>query len=189
MAYTKVSIPKNGDGAGSPAPKSSDIIVIDVEDIETEPTRVVGDPKMTGNYTLKADAKALAIYGTPSTISLTEEYSGDPDARGVMQGVAFSHPGNSDEAKGFIEHFMNRGVVILVRECDGSAEGKMEAYGSKCNPLFLSVERTDTNEARNRVLTFKQEINGKFLPGSYSGELPELAAAAAGSGTEDDETA
>lgn len=173
--YTKVSIPKNGDGAGCPAPKSSDIIIIDVEDIESEPTRTVGDPKMTGNYTLKADAKAVAVYGTPSTINLTEEYSGDPDARGCMQGVAFDHPGNSAEIKGFIESFMNRGVVILVKECDGSAEGRVEAYGNKCNPLYLTVERTDSNESRKRTLTFKQEISGKFLPGDYSGEMPEIA--------------
>lgn len=39
MPYVKVSIPKNGDGAGCADPKSSEIIVIDVEDIVTEPTR------------------------------------------------------------------------------------------------------------------------------------------------------
>ncbi|MBR4299859.1 MAG: hypothetical protein IKT59_09125 [Bacteroidales bacterium] len=179
MAYKKVSIPKNGDGAGSPAPKSSDIVIIDVEDIVTEPTRTLGDPNMTGNFELNESAEAVTIYGTPSTINLTEEYGGDPDARGVKQGVAFSHPGNSSEIKGFIEKYMNKGVVILVKECDGTAEGKVEAYGSKCNPLFLSVERTDSNEARKRTLTFKQELNDKFLPGTYSGEMPKVAAAAA----------
>ena len=179
MAYKKVSIPKNGDGAGSPAPKSSDIIIMDVEDIKTEPTRELGDPTMTGDFELNESAEAVCVYGTPSTINLTEEYSGDPDARGVKQGVAFSHPGNSSEFKGFIEKYMNKGVVILVKECDGTAAGRMEAYGSKCNPLFLSVERTDSNEARRRTLTFKQELNDKFLPGDYAGAVPPLAAAAA----------
>lgn len=178
MAYKKVSLPKAGDGAGSPAPKSSDIIIIDVEDIVTEPTRELGNPVMVGDYELAEGAEAVAIYGTPSTINLTEEYGGDPDARGVKQGVAFSHPGNSDAAKGFIEKFLNKGVVVIVKECDGTAAGKLEAYGSKCNPLFLTPERTDSNEARKRVLTFKQEVNGKFLPGTYAGAIPTLAAAA-----------
>lgn len=179
MTYVKVSIPKSGNGAGTPAPKSTDIVVIDVKDITAEPTRTVGDTKMTGNYTLAEGAKALTIYGTPSTINLTEEYSGDPDARGCRQGVAFSHPGNSSEIKSFIEEYMNKGVVILVKECDGSADGKVEAYGSKCNPLYLTTERTDNNESRGRTLTFQQELNGQFLPGDYSGEMPELAATSA----------
>lgn len=176
--YVKVSIPQNGDGAGCPAPKSSDVIVMAADDVKTEPTRTVGDTSMTGDFALAEGAKAVTVYGTPSTINLTEEYGGDPDARGVKQGVAFSHPGNSSAIKGFIEHFMNRPVIIIVKECDGSEAGKMEVYGSKCNPLYLSVERTDNNESRKRTLTFKQEMNGKFLPGDYTGALPDLAAAA-----------
>ena len=33
MAYQKVSIPKNGDGAGCATAKASEIIIIDVDDI------------------------------------------------------------------------------------------------------------------------------------------------------------
>lgn len=176
--YTKVSIPKNGDGAGCPSPKLSDIIVMDVEDIETEPTRTVGDVTVTGNYTLKDGAKAVCIYGTPKTVATTEEYSGDADSRGVKQGVEFEHPGNSKDAKNFIEAFMNKGVVILTKECNGTAAGRVQAYGSKCNPLYLTVERTDTSEANKRKLTWKQDIVDKFLPADYEGELPALADAA-----------
>lgn len=176
--YTKVSIPKNGDGAGCPVSRLSDIIVIDVDDIKTEPTREVGNPAVTGDIELNADAKAVAIYATPTTIAETEEYSGEPDARGVKQGVEFEHPGNSVAVKGFTEAFMNKGVVILVRECDGTAAGRTQIYGRKCNPLFMSVERTGNNEANKRKFTFKQELNDKFLPGDYSGALPGVAAAA-----------
>lgn len=175
MSYTKVSIPKNGDGAGCPAANLSDLYIIDVDDITAEPTREVGDGALTGDYTLSADAKAVAVYGTPTTIEETEDYSGDPDARGVMQGIGFEHPGNSKVIKGFIEAFMNKGVVILKKECDGSSAGRVQAFGSKCNPLYLTVERTGNNEANKRKLTFKQELNGKFLPGDYTGKMPEVA--------------
>ena len=175
--YKKVSIPKSGDGAGCPVSRSSEIIVIDVEDIVTEPTRELGNPNMTGDLTLAEDATAVAIYGTPSTIEDTEEYSGNADARGVKSGVAFEHPGDSSAAKGFIEAYMNKGVVILIKECDG-AEGTVKYFGSKCNPLFLTVERTGNSESHKRKLTFKQELASKFLPGEYSGKMPAIAAAA-----------
>lgn len=179
--YTKVSIPKVGDGAGCPVAKSSEIIIIDVDDVKTEPTREVGNPAMTGDLELETSAKAISIYGTPTTIEESEEYSGDADARGVKSGVAFEHPGNSVAVKGFTEAFMNKGVIILVKECDGTAGGRVQYFGSKCNPLFLSVERTGNNTANKRKFTFKQELPSKFLPGDYSGQLPEVAAEATAS--------
>ena len=69
-------------------------------------------------------------------------------------------------------------VYALVKECDGSAAGRVQAFGNKCNPLFLTVERTDSSEANKRKLTWKQDIAGKFLPADYEGELPALADAA-----------
>lgn len=173
--YTKVSIPKNGDGAGCAVPKDPTIIIVDVDDIEKEPSRSIGNPKTEGDLELKEGAKAVGVYATPTTISVTEEYSGDPDARGVKQGTAFSHPGDTDEIRGFIEAYMNKGVVILSKSCDGSGAGRTTILGSKCNPLFLTVESTINNEATKRTLTFKQELNSAFLPGTYEGAMPELA--------------
>ena len=59
--YTKVSIPKNGDGAGAATIKSPTVIIMDVEDIATEPSREVGDTELNGNYTLKTGANAVGI--------------------------------------------------------------------------------------------------------------------------------
>lgn len=176
--YTKVSIPKNGDGAGCPVSRSSNIIIIDVDDIKVEPTREVGNTALKGDLELVEGAKAVAIYATPTTITETEEFSGDADARGVKQGVEYEHPGNSAEIKGFSEAFMNRGVVILVTDCDGTAAGRTQMFGRKCNPLFMSAERTGNNEANKRKFTFKQELNDKFLPGDYTGAMPATADAA-----------
>lgn len=178
MSYVKVSIPKNGDGAGCPSPKSSDVILIDVEDIETEPTREVGNTVVEGDITLKEGAKAVCVYGTPKSINITEEYSGEADARGVKQGVEYEHPGNSVEIKNHTEAFMNKGVVALVKECDGTSAGRVQVFGSKCNPLYLTVETTNSSEASKRKFTWKQEIVDKFLPGDYKGTMPALADAA-----------
>ena len=67
--YTKVSIPKNGDGAGCPVSRSSNIIIIDVDDIKVEPTREVGNTALKGDLELVEGAKAVAIYATPTTIT------------------------------------------------------------------------------------------------------------------------
>ncbi len=173
--YTKVSIPKPGAGAGTAVPKDPTIIIIDVEDIAAEPTREVGNTLLKGDYTLKEGAKAIGIYATPNTISLTEEFGGEADAKGVKSGVIFSHPGNSPEIKGFDEAFLNKGVVILIKDCDGTKNGRYQAVGSKCNPLFMTVETTNNNEATKRQHTFKQELNSPFLAGDYVGVIPALA--------------
>lgn len=185
MAYTKVSIPKNGDGAGCATAKSSEVIVIDVEDIETEPTRSVGDVQLQGDYKLKEGTKAVCIYATAPTIEFTEEYSGEADARGVKQGVGYEHPGNSVDIKNHTEAFMNKGVVILVKECDGTEGGRVQAFGSKCNPLYMTPETTNNKEACKRKFVWKQEQIDKFLPGDYSGTMPDVAATAAASSNQE----
>lgn len=179
--YKKVSIPKAGDGAGSAAIKDPTIILIDVDDITAEPTREHGNVNLTGNVTLASGAEGIGIYATPSSIELTEEYSGEADARGIMQGVKFDHPGNSTSIKNFVEGCLNRGFVALVKECDGTSSGRTHYVGSKCNPLFLTPETTNTKEATKRTLTFKQEIAGRYLPGEYNGTMPTLAEAETGS--------
>lgn len=175
MSYTKVSIPKNGDGAGCPTPRKSQIILVDVEDVASEPTREVGDVAVQGNLTLNTGAKAVSIYGTSSTIQITEEFIGDPDAEGIKNGLVFEHPGNSVAIKNFLEVWKNKGCIAIVTECDGTAEGRPQIIGRVCNPLRLSVETTQNNEATKRQLTFAQVLPDKFLPGEYAGRIPDLA--------------
>lgn len=178
MTYKKVSVPKNGDGAGCAVAKSSDIIIIDAEDIVSEPERSVGNVVMKGNYELKEKAEAVCIYATAPSIETPEEYAGDPDARGVKLSVSYEHPGNSVDIKNHVEAYMNKGVVILVRECDGSSRGRIQAYGSKCNPLYMTPETTNNKEACKRKFTWKQEQVSMFLAGEYTGEMVPIAAAA-----------
>lgn len=173
MAYNKVNIRKSGDGAGCATPKYAEIIVIDVADIKAEPTRTVGDPTMVGDFELNTGAKALTIYATPSSIEMLEEASGEADARGVKLGVAFEHPGNSVHIKAFVEAYMNKGVVFMVKEGCGSAAPRTQVIGSVCNPLYMSFENTNNKEATKRKFTFKQELADPFLAGEYTGtEVP-----------------
>lgn len=98
MTYVKVSIPRASDNAGAPMPKNPTIIVVDADDVASEPTRSPGNIALTGDLTLKDGAVAVGIYATPTTIQPTEETSGDLDARGVIKGVQFDHPGDSAAA-------------------------------------------------------------------------------------------
>lgn len=175
MAYVKLSIPRPGDGAGCAAARKSQIILVDVEDVASEPSREVGDCNVTGDLTLKSDAKAVSIYATASTIQVTEELSGDPDAEGVKNGLVFEHPGNSVGVKNFIEVFKNRGVIAIVQECDGTSAGRTQIIGRVCNPLRLSLETKMDGEATKRTMTWKQTLPDKFVAGEYSGELPAVA--------------
>lgn len=175
MAYVKVSIPKSGDGAGAATIKNPTVIVIDAEDIDTEPTRSVGNTELVGDITLKTGAKAVGIYATPSSIHPTEESQGEVDARSCLKGVEFVHPGDSVAIANFSEAFMNKGVVIIVRECDGTADGRARLIGSKCNPLYFQPEYTNNNEATRRNFVAKQEQGDKFVIGTYAGALPTLA--------------
>lgn len=174
MAYVKVSVPRNENG-GAPTIKNATVILIDIDDVETEPSRELGNTEVTGDFALKTGAKAVGIYATPSTVIPTEEQSGEVDSRGIIKGVEYVHPGNSVAIANHTEAFLNRGVIALVRECDGSSAGKCLVIGSKCNPLYMQPEYSNTKEASNRKFVWKQDMPDKFVIGTYAGALPALA--------------
>lgn len=179
MTYVKVSIPKNSEGAGAATIKMPTVILIDVADVASEPARTLGSPNISGDITLETGAKAVGIYATPSSIEITRESSGDVDARSTIKGVAYDHPGDSDAIEGHLEAFLNKGVIALVTECDGSANGRVRLVGSVCNPLYLEPEYTNTNEATRNHFVWKQAQGDKFGVATYAGALPTLAADAA----------
>ena len=125
--YTKVSIPKGGDGAGCAVIKDPNIILIDVDDIVTEPTRSHGNVVMEGDFTLAENATAIAMYATPTSIACGADQEGEVDAKGYKDKVEFEHPGDSDESENFAEAAANKGFVVLVKQCDGTTAGKVKA--------------------------------------------------------------
>ena len=134
MAYVKVSIPRNEDG-GAPTIKNATVILIDINDVETEPSRELGNTEVSGDFALKTGAKAVGIYATPSTVIPTEEPSGEVDSRGIIKGVEYVHPGNSVAIANHTEAYLNRGVIALVKECDGSSAGKCLVIGTYAGAL------------------------------------------------------
>lgn len=166
----------NGDSAGCAIIKDPNIILIDVSDIVSEPTRSYGNVVMEGDYTLKETAKAIGIYATSSSIVCGSDQEGEEDAKGYKDKVEFEHPGDSDDSENFAEAAANKGFVILVKQCDGTAEGKVKAYGRKCNPVRITVETTDTKDASKKKFSFVQSVADKFRPGVFTGTMPELAA-------------
>lgn len=175
--YKKVSIPKFGEGAGAATIKKGRVILVDVADIATEPTRTLGNTSISEDYTLVEGAKAVGIYATPSSIHLTEENNGEVDSRSLIKGIEFDHPGDSVDIANFTEAFLNKGVVAFIEECNGS-EGRVRVVGSLCNPLYMQPEYTNTNEAVKRHQVWKQSQGDKFAIATYTGDLPEVAAEA-----------
>ena len=174
MPYTKVSIPRNEDG-GAPTVKNATVILVDINDVASEPTRELGDTEVVGDLTLKTGAKAVGIYATPSSIVPTEETAGEVDARGFIQGLEYVHPGNSVAIANHTEAFLNRPVIGIVRECNGGASGKCLIIGSVCNPLYMQPEYTNSKDAANRKFVWKQDQPSKFVIGTYGGAIPALA--------------
>ncbi len=185
MTYVKVSIPKASDGAGAAAIKKPTVILIDVDDVATEPSREVGSAVVSGNITLKTGAKAVGIYATPSSIAITRESNGEVDARSLIKGLEYNHPGDSDAIESHLEGFLNKGVIALVTECDGSAGGRVRMVGSVCNPLYLQPEYTNNNEAASNRFVWKQAQGDKFGVATYTGTLPTIASDGTGSGSGD----
>ncbi len=172
----KVSINKNGDGAGCATPKDPTIILVDVDDVASEPTRTVGNTVVEGDLTLKEKATAIGVYATPDTIDTGYDSEGETDAKGFKQKVGFDHPGDSVDINNLAEGGANKGFIILVKEC----EGKTKIFGSRCNPLYMTSTPTNNKEANKRHFDFAQSMVGKYVPGFYEGPEPALAAASAG---------
>ena len=175
MPYVPVSIPRPENGGAAPVAKRK-IIIVDVNDIATEPARTLGNTTISTDYALTQGKKGVQIYGTPTTIAITEEQSGNPDGRGLIKGVEFEHPGDSVAIANHKEHFLNKGVIIFVTECDGvSGDGRTRVIGSVCNPLYMQPEYTNSNEGTRNKFVYKQEMADQFTIATYTGALPAVA--------------
>ena len=81
MAYVTKSIGRPAGGAGNPTPKNPNVLLFDMEDVETYPTRTVGVTTASAGFKLKEGKKMFGLYLTPGSIELIQEPEGDADAR------------------------------------------------------------------------------------------------------------
>lgn len=153
-----------------PILRPNEIILVNADDIASEPARSLGNIIASGNLTLKEGSLAIRIFVLTDSIDCG--YTSVEESRTFKHSVAFDSPGLPNEMEDFIEVFSNLGVVAIVPACD---TGKTKLYGRKCNPLRLSIEVTDNKEANKARITLSQELPTRFLPSFYSGEIPEAA--------------
>ena len=178
MTYVKASVPKLPGGA-APVPKKDRIHIFDVDDVATDVTREHGVTNIeSGNLTLSTGAKGLSIQVARASINAGYTNEGEVDAKTFKDKVEFDYPGDSIALNNFIEAYANKGVIIIVETC----EGNTKIYGRVCNPMILTAEPTDSNEAVKTHLSFEQEMGDAFLPRVYGGTIPDVAADASSEG-------
>lgn len=173
MAYTKVSIPKKSGGSpGAPSAKKPTVIVINVRDVETFPERDSGGVLLVSAIQLKASAKAIGIYATPSSIKRNDGSEGDPDAEGFIQNVAFEHPGNSLQRDEFVQNNIAEDLILITQ---GETIADTRVHGTPTNPMKMVSEEVDDNTANKATLTFKSALRTKYKAAHYHSALPTLA--------------
>lgn len=174
MPYVKASIKKAKGPAGAASPKNPNLIIIDVEDIETYPGR--DGVKSIGDIKLKQGAEAMYIYCTPSTIENPEESAGDPDKEQITDKITAFRPGIDMVMDGWLQEKLGGDFLIITKVCNGVKQTLL--HGQECNPMKLQYTKQDNKDARGYTLTFAQPQGGKFKPMYYLGADPTLAAAA-----------
>ncbi|WP_304953041.1 hypothetical protein [uncultured Alistipes sp.] len=174
MAYVKKALGRPDGGAGNPSPKNPTILLCEVEDVESFPTREIGKTVYTDGFKLKEGRKLQPIYATPSSIEITQAAEGDADARGYKKGVKFEHPGVSTDIEDFVEYAANRNFIAVVRSCDG---GPARVIGSLCNPLSLKSETTDNKDGAKNAITLEEGLRDAFRVMNYTGDLPDILGA------------
>lgn len=171
MAYVAKSIGRPAGGAGNPTPKLPNILIYDMEDCESYPTRTVGTTTAAEGFKLKAEKKLFGVYATPSSIEILQEAEGDADQRGYKKGVKFEHPGNSDDIEDFIEYYSNKNLGVFVKDCNGK---RARSIGDPCQPLSMKVETTESKDGTKVTITLQQDVRDEFRILRYTGELPEV---------------
>lgn len=167
MIYIKTSIQKR---TAAPTAKSDRILIIDARDILVDIVREFGNTHASGSLVLAEGAKAVSIQASRPSIAAGYENSGELDARVFADKVEFDYPGDSVACSNLIEAIANIGVVIIIQKCGGGAK----IYGSKCNPLILNVEPTDSHEACRVHFSMSQEMGDAYMPRTYTGAIPDV---------------
>lgn len=181
MAYIPVSVPKTGANPGRPKGKDENIIIIRTKDIETFPTRDANGVKNEANsvLVLKSDAKAIAIYATPSTIKRMDTIEGDPDGKGWICSLEFEHPGDEVIFQEWMENNVNENLVAVSSRRKFSDP---RIHGTPEEPIQFEVEEQDDKDALRSTIKLKSIMRG---PKSmrYTGPKPILDTDAGSGGT------
>lgn len=168
MTYVKVSVPKPGNNKGVGGDKKSLITFFDFDDVLTYPSRDGKGIVMSDNIVMKENAYMIQVYATTSTIKVTHETEGEEDARGIIQGLEFAHPGSEDEIEEFLANWINRDMGAIVEDC---STGKKRQLGTPCAPLQMTASSEDSKDMNKSTLTLKSKQKSAFRAANYQGTL------------------
>jgi hypothetical protein len=154
--------------AGAPTPKEPNVTLVRTRDILAWPTPDAGGVNLLGNYVLKAGAKMLQLYLTPSKTSSGFESEGDEDAVGVSQKYEGSHPGNSIEIREFILAALGEDFIIISGTC---RDTNKTSYGTKCSPMKLKPTFSENGDGTMHAMVFEQYMRTDQVPYNYTGTI------------------
>jgi hypothetical protein len=172
LAYTFVSVPKDGANPGRPVGKNDQLIVFRWRDVDVDamPARDTNGVRITGNLVFLAGRSAVELYITPSTINAFNQSTGDPDKKGFIQNFEGEIPGDGLALNEFLENNVNENLGAILRYCDGRTP---RLFGTPCVPLQFEVEGTGNNEMTINKLTMKSILPGPVIA-HYSGAIPAI---------------
>lgn len=175
MSYVAVSLPKGRSNPGAPTAKDPNIIFVFLRDIDKDafPKRDSKNVLIVDDIVLKTGAKAIGLYVTPSSINRWDTSDGEHDESGFIQNFSASRPGDDLEFAELATELLGEPVIIISKAC--SENNGVRLQGSPCNPMVLSFESQDNNEANKSTLTFASSQRSRFKTAHYRGEIPELA--------------
>ncbi len=176
MAYSFVSVPKKSN-AGAVKPKLANLTIFRIKDVKTFPDLDPNGIKRIGELVLEANANAINIETTVSTINVNQTTEGDADNKGTKQKIEFSRPGTTDvEWEEFVENNKNEDLGCIINYVD---EGINKLAGYPGNPLQMVVESTDNNEGDTNKVTLESLLKGRRIS-FYEGAMPTLDSGSAG---------
>lgn len=166
-AYVKANVGKPGGMPGKGITPKDKIVVIDVDDIDTFPSRDEAGVVIAEDITMKQGKFGVSVYLTPGTAALSSNSEGDPDAQGFRPSVQFSHPGNKKEVREFKTNWLGKNCIVIIQYCNGE---DADIIGTPCNPCQMTVEYTGNNESNANSFTFQQVAKGEDI-GIYKGAV------------------
>jgi hypothetical protein len=169
MAIIK-SVNKTYLGSAAPNPKDPNLLIFRVDDVKTFPARDANGIRSVSDLILNENAKGIGIYCTP--ITRADAGDGEYPSRGFIATITGTAPGDRLALNEIVQNLSNEDVVIITKGCESDLDTRF--HGSKCAPLSLSVEETDSNEGTSKVFTFTQVIRYKYKSMHYSGAIPAI---------------
>jgi hypothetical protein len=167
MSYVKASVYKPGDNKGKGGDKKDKLILFDWDDVLTVPARDSKGIVITGNFAFNPGAYMVELYVTPESYKKNAKAEGETDAKGIMQQLDVTHPGDSVDIREFRSYWMNRNVGVIIQKC---SDGTKDLLGAPCAPLQMVFDANDDKDKNNSAFTFKSALKGPDIA-DYQGTL------------------